>query len=330
MPALTAMRPLLYHAFPRPSGRSGIPRTALLSKGVSQITLMMRYGLLLTPEILTIPVNRAAKNRENPQTEFRQARACFTLVESRNELWLNKRLDAFGDATSHISLFGEFAVGIDPIRARELGALPVIYFYSGGESAHAAVSHEVLFTLRELRSLTIALARLEAMAGIADRDTLDAATLDAVGYILKGDPIVRERIEETSKQAACVAVKLLDTDRRPAWALVDWIDAILDLFQTADGRSTAGSLAYYREREWRIAPLFSAGVRCRRLRLDKASGEKELPAWVPKLRGELRLLDGGFFTEEVLNGSAVLYGTENRRFSISSRRLCAPPMWLRM
>ncbi|MDE0000054.1 MAG: hypothetical protein OXQ89_20105 [Rhodospirillaceae bacterium] len=275
---------------------------------------MMRYGLLLTPEILTIPINKAAQNREDPTTEFRQARACFTLVEDRNELWLNKRLDELGRATSHVSLFGEFAVGIDPIRARDLGVLPVIYFYSGTDSAHDTVSHEILFTLRELRSLAIALARLEAKAGIPDRDTLDAAKLDAIGYVLAGDPIVRNRIVATNRCSARAAVDLLDTDRRPAWALVDWIDAILDLFQTADSRSSAESLAYYQEREWRVAPLFSAGVRCRRLRLDKVSGEKALPAWVPELRGELRSLDGEFFTEEVLNESAVLYGTHNRRF----------------
>ena len=66
--------------------------------------------------------------------------------------------------------------------------MPVIYFNSGSDSAHARVSHEMLFTLRELRSLAIALARLEAKEGIEDRDTLDAPTLDAVGYVLEGSP----------------------------------------------------------------------------------------------------------------------------------------------
>ncbi len=308
------MRRLLFHAFPGPSRGSLSERQTTADLGIAQLDLMMRYGLLLTPEHLHIPKNDAAVNREPPKKDFRQARACFTLVENREELWRNTRLDEYGQPTSHVGLFGEFAVGIDPIRARELGAIPAIYFYSGGDSAHARVSHEILFTLRELRSVAIALARLEAKARIEGRDTLDAATLDAVGYVLDGDPIVRERIEAADHHSARAAVDLLDTDRRPAWNLVDWIDGMLDLFQTADSRHCPESLAYYHEREWRIAPLFSSGVRCRRLKVEKANGEKELPAWVRELRGKLLSIDRDFFSEEVLDDSVILHGTHDQTF----------------
>lgn len=151
----------LFHAFPGASRRSSakIGRREAVHQGIAQLELMMRYGLLLTPEPLEIPVNEAARfsDWEPPKTVFRQARACFTLVEDREELWLDRRLDEFGERTSHVSLFGEFAVGLDPIRARALGAVPVIYFYSGDGLIHTRVPHEVLFTLRELRSVAIAL-----------------------------------------------------------------------------------------------------------------------------------------------------------------------------
>ncbi|MCY4662572.1 MAG: hypothetical protein OXF93_22590 [Acidobacteria bacterium] len=314
MPELNPGRRLLFHAFPGPSRRAGREGREARRVGVAQLDLMMRYGLLLTPERLTIPMNEAAVNREAPKVDFHQARACLTLVEDRDELWRKTRLDELGQPISHVDLFGEFAVGIDPIRARELGAIPVIYFYSGVNAAHGRVSHEILFTLRELRSLAIALARLEAKAEIGGRDILDAATLDAVGYDLEGDPIVRARVDETDRRTARVAVDLLDTDRRPAWNLVDMIDAMLDLFQTVDSRSCPESLAYYHEREWRIAPLFSAGVRCRRLCAEKASGEAEPPSWVNEMRAELRALDGDFFTERVLDDSAILHGTAKEAF----------------
>ena len=187
-PQLDSGRRLLYHAFPGPSRGVRGDHPEVPDLGVAQLDLMMRYGLLLTPETLRIPPNDDARNCEPPTVEFRQARACLTLVESRAELWQETRLDEYGRPTSHVSLFGEFAVGIDPIRARELGAVPVIYFYSGGDAAHGRVSHEILFTLRELRSLAIALARLEAKAGIEGRDTLGTATLDALGYVLQGEP----------------------------------------------------------------------------------------------------------------------------------------------
>ncbi len=314
MSELNPDRRLLFHAFPGPSRGARRERRGIVDLGIAQLDLMIRYGLLLTPERLTIPENAAAVNREPPKVEFRQARACLTLVESREELWRKTRLDEHGRPTSHVGLFGEFAVGIDPIRARELGAVPVIYFYSGGDSAHVRVSHEMLFTLRELRSLAIALARLEAKAGIEGRDTLDTATLDAVGYVLHGDPIVRERVDKADRRAARIAVDLLDTDRRPAWNLVDMIDGMFDLFQTADSRSCPESLAYYHEREWRIAPLFSSGVRCRRLKTETAAGENGLPPWVRELRARLRALDGDFFAEQVLDDSAILHGTRDRTF----------------
>ena len=314
MSQLDPARRLLYHAFPGPSRGVRGEHPKGLDLGVAQLDLMMRYGLLLTPECLRIPPNDAARNREPPKVEFRQARACLTLVESREELWQETRLDEYGRPISHVRLFGEFAVGIDPIRARELGAVPVIYFYSGGDSAHGRVSHEILFTLRELRSLAIALARLEAKAGIEGRDTLATATLDALGYVLQGEPIVRERVDAAGPRSARTAVDLLDTDRRPAWNLVDMIDAMFDLFQTADSHSCPESLAYYHEREWRIAPLFTAGVRCRRLRVESASGEGELPPWVGELRARLRSLDSDFFTEQVLDDSAILHGTHDRTF----------------
>ena len=313
-PQLDSGRRLLYHAFPGPSRGVRGDHPGAPDLGVAQLDLMMRYGLLLTPETLRIPPNDDARNREPPTVEFRQARACLTLVESRAELWQETRFDEYGRPTSHVSLFGEFAVGIDPIRARELGAVPVIYFYSGGDAAHGRVSHEILFTLRELRSLAIALARLEAKAGIEGRDTLGTATLDALGYVLQGEPIVRKRVDAACPGPARVAVDLLDTDRRPAWNLVDMIDAMFDLFQTADSHSCPESLAYYHEREWRIAPLFSAGVRCRRLRAEIARGETELPPWVAELRARLRSLDGDFFTDEVLDDSAILHGTQDVAF----------------
>ena len=314
MSELSPARRLLFHAFPGPSRGAQGERRETVELGIAQLDLMMRYGLLLTPEHLRIPENDAAVNREPPKTEFRQARACLTLVDNREELWRRTRLDEYGHPISHVELFGEFAVGIDPIRARELGAVPVIYFYSGGDSAHARVSHEILFTLRELRSLAIALARLEAKARIEDRDTLVTATLDAVGYVLEGEPIVRKRIEAVDRGTARSAVDLLDTDRRPAWNLVDMIDAMFDLFQTADSRSCPESLAYYHEREWRIAPLFSSGVRCRRMKTEIATGERDLPAWVRDFRTRLRALDGDFFSEQILDQCAILHGTRDRTF----------------
>ena len=94
------------------------------------------------------------------------------------------------------------------------------------------------------------------------------------------------------------------------------IDATFDLLQTADSRSCPESLAYYHEREWRIAPVFSSGVRCRRMRTETATGETDLPSWVRELRARLRALDSDFFSEQVLDECAILDETRDRTFFV--------------
>lgn len=301
---------LLYHSFPR-----GVEKGSRANQqGIVQLAMMMEHGLLMTPEDLVIPQNRRAVNRESPKTKFRQTRACFTLA-TREELWRRDRRRASrGELESHSALFGEFAIGLDPVRARLLGAVPVIYFYS--DPSDTNLTHEILFYLRELRSLVIALARLEAKAAIPERDTLDAAALDAVGYLLEGDPVVEKRIGKVSASAARAAVDLLDTDRLPAWNLVDWIDATLDLFQTADSRTTLGSLAYYQQREWRIVRLFAPHLRCYRLSSDHTlDGIAAMDrADQIQLRERLQYLNRDFFTDERLDDSAILIGTDRKPF----------------
>ena len=304
---------LLYHSFPRKAlaDRSISDANEL---GIRQLAMMLEHGLLLTPESLFVPKNKRAANHDNPKTCFLQTRACFTLA-SQEELWReDQRRTSHGKLASHAELFGEFAIGLNPVRARALGAVPVMYFYSDRNEVN--VSYEILFRLRELRSLAIALARLEAKAGIPERDVLDAATLDKVGYLLKGDPIVERRISKVDAQTARTAIELLDTDRPPAWNLVDWIDILLDFFQTADSHDAQGSLAYYQQREWRIVRAHGPHVRCYRLALDcKLDAQSAMCKADRRLiRKNLKCLNRDFFTDDCLENSAILQGTDDESF----------------
>ena len=305
---------LLYHCFPRgTTERFGQLRSNQI--GVEQIKTIKKYGLLLTPESFSIPENPlAAKHEgESPKVEFLQARACFTLVE-REELLVARDPDSM----SHFGLFGDFAIGLKPADARKLGAVPVFYVYDAfGEdpenSRDINLTKEILFNLRELRSVVIALARLEAKAKIPDRKTLDIATLDKIGYVLQGDPIVRRRIDQVDRRKAREAVDLLDTDRGPAWSLVDLIDITLNLFQTADSKNSGGLLrqhAYYQQREWRIVRLFNPCLRCQRLGFElELDGIEAMPPDERRdLRKRLTEINPGFFNDSRLENSAILRG----------------------
>ena len=286
--------------------------------GVEQLAMIKSYGLLLTPEEFRIPKDPRATMPEGefPQEDFLQTRACFTLVE-RHEL-----LKANG---THAKLFGDFAIGLKPSYARRLGAVPVFYMYdvfggrTQGDVGDINLTLEILFNLRALRSICIALARLEAKAMIPNRDTLSIEMLDEIGHDLKGDPIVKRRLEHVDRRKAREVVDLLDTDRGPAWSLVDLIDITLNLFQTVDSKEQKSGTPptpheYYRQREWRIVQLFNPRLRCQRLdwklaTLDGAEAMLCCERW--RLRKELTEFNPNFFDGHRLNGSAILRGTRD-------------------
>ena len=291
--------------------------------GMSVLRLIWEHGLLLTPEVFHIPENPLAAKREGepPQTDFIQTRACFTLVE-RDELWVPK-----GERQkTHVELFGDFAIGIRSSVARRLGAVPVHYMYGAfdgitGNPEDLNLSRELLLTLRELRSLAIAVARLEAKAANPKRRILDGNTLDRLGYVLRGDPAIRRRIDSLVPAAALEVMHYLDTDRGPAWSLVELIDIMLCLFQTADfGAEDARGLrepnAYFRQREWRIVQLLNADVRCQRLGSNfELDGTDAMPPdQRSELRARLRAISSEFFDDRRLEGSAILRGTRTRHF----------------
>lgn len=285
--------------------------------GTHILAMMIESGLLLTPEDLVVPSNPHAKNRTPPKTVFRQSRACFTLTE-RSSLWQPPARFRSGiDVSSHSENFGMFAIGLDPIRARLLGAIPVAYFYT--DAQEPTIPQEILFHIRELRSLAIALARLEARSQSelgGNRQVFDAKTLDAVGYTLEGDSRVMERIEAATGKEVSKAISLLDTDRPPAWNLVDWIDIVFDFFQTADSKTLPDSLAYYHQREWRIIRLFGPHVQCCRLGADAVlDGNAAMPSHERYVvRKKLKYIDHDFFSDGRLDGSAILSGAKGLPF----------------
>lgn len=303
---------LLYHAFPRKGSGKG-DKIETLQKGVDILALLMSYGLVLTPETLKLPRDpRAPDLGEPPRTCFDQERACFTLV-AREDLRTPRLARRSGGASaSHTDIFGEFAIGLDPVRARRLGMVPVLYFYDG--DGYANMSRELLFRLRDLRTLTVALARIEARGAMPDRDVRSERELLEMGIALEGEPRVAERLDALQPQLARHVHELLDTNRVPAWNLVEWLDIALNLFQTADSRTTPGSLAYFQQREWRIVRLFGDHVAYHLLRSPDDVGDDTFASVRHDLRAQLQGIDSDFFDDRRLDSSSLLSGAGGERF----------------
>lgn len=293
----------LYHSFPRISAVSGNAET---EAGIGVLRGLIEHGILLTPEILGIPPNHRASTKR-PRIEFPQERACFTLASLEDLLvppgTVGRKVD------SHLGRFGDFSIGLDPIRARSLGVIPTFYFY---HSDSANIGYEILFRLRELRTLMVALARIEARAAIPGRDSLSESKLEEIGFTLEDQPKLNDELSKLSPNIAKAVVDALDTDRVPAWNLVDWIDILLSHFQLADSQKNPGSLYYYQQREWRIVRLFAEHIQCYPISLDRQSKyPKYERAALLELLGQI---SPEFFSKQRVNNTSVLIGTRDQSF----------------
>ncbi len=280
----------------------------LLAAGCHALRTLVEFGAVLTPETLDIPRNPAAEPKAPVREKFPQERVCFTLM-TRDELYAGS-----AGRRSHADRFGPFAIGLHPIRARALGVVPVMYFYGGGRAIN--VSFEMLYRLREMRTLLGALARIENRSERPGRELPDGLELDDLGLAETDHEPLEPRIAALSPDQARAIAGLFDTERVPAWNLVEWIDIILNFFQTADSKMEADALDYFHQREWRIVRLFGAHAQCHTLSLthdiDRADCYPlELRR---KLRGRLAELDRNYFSKTKLDRSFVLVGTSTLPF----------------
>ena len=256
---------LLYHSFPKPrKAAKGQPSSTTSlggtdsQRGMEQLELMIEYGMLLTHEELDIPL------RDQRHEKFDQVRACFTLLR-REELWTGK--PTHGDdrlGPSHSEMFGNFAIGIDPISARKFGMGPVKYFYLTEPSDSSNITVELLRNLWELRSLALIVSAMEWKACIEGHKPIPPEELEKK-LTCQSCKEVKEKweaIQSSDKATVRKALGYLDTVRKPAWSLVDSIDLALCFYQTVDvvgrDRRTAprrGLLGNFQLHEWRL-PLF--------------------------------------------------------------------------
>jgi hypothetical protein len=261
---------LLYHCFPSALARRAPGRMAeeLRSKNTFEagkliLQAIMEHGLLLTRELLEIPAN--PRTRRSVAYVHRQVRACFTLCE-RSELAVATVRGDPPCPTSHCDLFGDFAIGIDPLQARSFGAMPTIYFYRGRKveadaraddlDSEGGLSFQFFYRLIEIMEILRVVLRLEADSDWNER--MSAAEIRAAALNLDNYPEIEQALDRISKRGEAKALHsvLFDTDRVPAWNLVDAIGLMLDLFQVADSRTRNTPLAYFQQREWRIPSVF--------------------------------------------------------------------------
>src|SRR5690242_2488019 len=158
----------LFHAFPRPPRRaipSGPVSNPDSEKGLDILRSILTHGLLCTPEKFKLFPNYNTQNKEKqqflwdhqPHDEIIQSRASFTLADA---LELSKEYELIQNQTAthaaHTDLFGDFAIGLDPIEARALGIMPTVYYYRHDVETvfarTAGLATQIIERLDEVRS----------------------------------------------------------------------------------------------------------------------------------------------------------------------------------
>jgi hypothetical protein len=264
----------LYHAFPRPRGNY-LDSKRGHELGFRILELILTHGLLCTPERFTIEPDPSTQNLEKrrrlmngePEEEITQSRACFTLLHLEE---LSQRITASSDVTpSHQELFGDFAIGFDAIEAREIGILPVVYFYKSEHdipfsiSKHKKISglgSEIVHRLLEIRTLLSILANIEAIADPIDLELPSRQKLKEIGITLNYESEIEKKIDGLTRNEACRIFDLFNSDRVVTWSIHDFVTMLLSFYQTVDSTAASEPLAFFNQREWRLIHHFRPGL----------------------------------------------------------------------
>ena len=277
----------LFHAFPRPPHQTDSfgrvvrdkPTEEGNRKGLEILRLILTHGLLCTPEKFKLYPNYNTENKEkrdclrakSHHDEIVQSRACFTMVDT---VELTKQCELSQGHSKHYSahtdLFGEFAIGIDPIRARALGIMPTVYYYrydiEQPVTTMAGLGAQIVERLDEIRSLFSILSYIEAKAN-ARADNFDDLTfptpelLQSMGIRVRYEGGIERELTKIKAKEASAIFRFFDTDRVPAWNLVDFVEIMLSLYQTTDSTIEDAPLAFFQQKEWRIVHHMMEGLR---------------------------------------------------------------------
>ena len=237
----------LYHSFPRP--RAGETHRELLTRGWRILQAIRGTGLILAPEVVTwsTPVSIGSPS----PIRILQQRTCFTELR-RSEL------------PGHSEHFGPFAIEFGTTSLRRAGALPVIYMPQAlSEHDHLALLGP--FIVGHLGHIEHMVRKLNDLRQWTDLDHLrqqnpDAERIDedCVVNLQSGDK-QRGIIQESAVPLTAVRdiLDYVGFENAPFTAMIGSLSIARSLFYPTDNEHDDVPLAYYRQREWRIAGNFS-------------------------------------------------------------------------
>jgi hypothetical protein len=221
-----------YHSFPR-RGRN---TSGEIDKGCQILSLICDIGLVLAPEVVPWSYPHADGTPPRQQQTI-QRRICFTEL-------------APSELKQHAREFGHFALEFEVDVLKRMGAMPVFYIpQAADQDPNGLTSLGSTLVVQSIDAMILAM-RLARIKDILDNspvgDHLDCTFgFEKVKTFSLDVPKTREAIE-----AFAYALT-------PPAMLEHALTGLLSCFYPADNLRDSKALAYYRQREWRIAWNFA-------------------------------------------------------------------------
>ena len=290
------MERFFYHNFPR----RGRDSNAEIAKGCKILSLICDAGLLLTPEV--VPWSYPHANGAPPrQQQTIQRRICFTEL-------------APSELSEHAKQFGHFALEFQVDTLKRLGAMPVFYIpqVTDGDT-NGVTSLGSTLVVQSIDAMILAM-RFSEVKRILDQFPVGERLDCTFGF--EKLKTFNLHAEELRKFLDAFAYALTPPDM-----LEHALTGLLSCFYPADNLRDNQALAYYRQREWRIAWNFAV------------RGEEVMRVPSDQVVARLLEIDADFFgrnfetprgTSQLARESWVLPGVANKRIVELINRIIVP------
>jgi len=219
-----------YHSFPR----RGRGTDGEIEKGCKILSLITNIGLVMAPEVLKWSYPHADGSPPREQQTI-QRRVCFT------ELAPHKLKE-------HAKLFGNFALEFKIDTLRSMGALPVFYIpQTTAVDSPDLTSLGSVLVVQTIDAMILTMRLAGIKKNLDDAPDVKEGRFDATFGFQQPKTFSIDVVEARN------ALEALTFALTPPDMLEQALTGLLSCFYPADNVRNSETLAYYRQREWRIA-----------------------------------------------------------------------------
>ena len=223
-----------YHSFPR-RGRS---TDSEIEKGCKILSLICEAGLVLAPEVVKWKYPHADGSPPREQQTI-QKRICFTEL-------------APDELSRHSEEFGHFALEFDIDTLKSMAAMPVFYIPQAvSEDKEGVTSLGSMLVIQSIDAMILAMRLAGISKNLSDAPGVTTGRFDCT-FGFQNLKTFSLDVAETRNTLEAFSYAITPPDM-----LEHGLTGLLSCFYPADNLKDNKALAYYRQREWRIAWNFA-------------------------------------------------------------------------